>query len=32
METITGTPQELSIQLKNLKQDKIYELKLYYPA
>ncbi len=31
METITGTPKELSIQLFNLQQDKIYELKEYHP-
>lgn len=29
METITGTPKELSYQLTNLKQDKIYELREY---
>ena len=31
METITGTPKELSKQLINLKQDKIYELREYKP-
>ncbi len=31
METITGTPKELSMQLFNLKQDKVYELKEYKP-
>ena len=31
METITGTPKELSMQLFNLKQDKIYELHEYKP-
>lgn len=32
METITGTPKELSIQLFNLDQEKIYELRVYHPV
>lgn len=31
METITGTPKELSMQLSKLEQNKVYELKRYRP-
>ena len=31
MDTITGTPKELSLQLCNISQNKIYELKEYKP-